>query len=212
MPRFVSTLLALSLALPLFADGLEDLKNPLGDSVVGEWTKYTIQSENQMMGKVEIPVAMIVMAVEGANIDVKTEMEMMGMAQEDTQTFDAEGSIADMLLSQFNQMGGGAEVTIEESSVEDVEYEHEGVTYAAKKITIVAKATVEGMGMKIDINNTTWLCLDIPVTGILKSVADTTIHMGEQTMEASTVQTLVGFGLEPAQEEDKGNEDETGEF
>ncbi len=217
MNRVLFALLALSLALPLYGQeggSLDELENPIADAAEGEWTSYELVSENPMAGAMKGSLTMAVVGVDGTDVSVKNTVDMMGMQQEQVEVLDAEGAVADLITSIA---GGGASFEVEESEVEDVEYEHDGETYAAKKITLKAAGEDPNMGMKIKVDMIVWMSYDIPVSGIMKSEADIMIQIPGQEggMGAKVVQTLTGFGTEPVgeepQEEEKPRE-ETGDF
>lgn len=206
--RTLGFVLALALvAGPVLADDLADVENPLKDAQAGEWTEYKVTYSNPMGGpEQEMPAKMTIVKVEGDNVDVKAEMELMGMPQESIQTLDKSASVLDMMTANLGAgMGNMANVKVVSSAVESLEsFEHNGTTYtAAKKITVELSAEFSmgggGPGMPVTVKATHWMSNEVPVTGAIKSESTVIIDMGGAPMEITAKQSLSGSGTGGAQ-------------
>ena len=200
------------LALPTFADDIDDLPNPLRDAAVGEWASYTITYDNPMGGPgQEMPVRMEVVGIDGDNVDIKTAMEVMGAPQESTDSVDRTKSMSELLQENAGGGGmGGQELTnleIKSSSVEDSEFERDGKTFETKKITIELTAEVSmggGPGMPIEMTMVQHLSDEIPVQGTLHEEITVKISMGgPEPMEVKATRKLIEFGSGTVETEDK---------
>ncbi len=208
MSPFRSVLLA-ALALcvvasPVVADDLKDLQNPLKDAKAGEWTKYKVSYSGMGGPPQEVPMKASVVKETETTVDLKSEMEIMGMPQENITTVERNATIVDALTGggMAGPMGGQVQnVKILSSSVEDVDYEHDGTTYKAKKVSIEVSAEfslggAEGMGMPVKMKIVQIMSYDIPVSGVLKTDSTIQLDMGGAPMEIKASQVLDEFGTD----------------
>lgn len=201
-------------ALPALAEELADLKSPLMDAQPGEWVEYKMTYSAPMMGPPqEIPHKVTVVAVQDSKVTIKSELELMGMPQESTTEVDASQSILDSISNVAGPMGGQLQnMKVLSSSVQDEDYEFQGTTHKAKKVTVELTAEFSfggagGAGMPVKAQLTMWLSYDIPVHGALKNETKVQIDMGGQPMELTATSQLARCGTS-ASEEDGGFEEE----
>lgn len=207
MSPFRSVLLGVAalclVASPVLADDLKDLQNPLKDAKAGEWATYKVSYAGMGGPPQQMSLKSAIVKETETTVDVKTEMELMGMPQENIVTLERNASLVDALAGGgAGPMGGQVQnIKVNSSSVEDVDFDHQGTTYKAKKVSLDLEAEVSlggggGMGMPVKMKIVQIMAYDIPVSGVIKTDTTITLDMGAGPMEITASQVLDEFGTD----------------
>ncbi|MBI4615006.1 MAG: hypothetical protein HY720_15445 [Planctomycetes bacterium] len=205
--------LACLATVPALAEDIKDLVSPLKDAMAGEWATYDATYSNPLGGAAQqISVKLSVVKVDGANVDVQSEMNLVGTPENRVVTIDTSKPFMDSLL---NMAGGPAaqmvtNVKITSSSVEDVDYEHNGKTYKAKKVSLELTAemsmTPGQPGMPVTMTVTSYMSNEVPVNGTIRDDVSIKVSLGgPQPMELTVSQSLKDCGTGAVLDEDEEN-------
>jgi len=194
------------LVLPGLADDLDDLPNPLRDAAVGEWASYTLTSRGGQ--NMEVPCRIEVASIDSDQVEIKTTIDMtetpMGQKVEQTSSVDRTNSMSEVLKGRARGDDAMAhqmrvrDLEINSSSIDDSEFEHDGKTYATKKITVEMSYEMGASGgpsMAIEMVVVWHLSDEIPVRGILhETVTQKFSSEGADPMAMTASRTLLKFG------------------
>lgn len=171
------------------AGDLDKVVNPLEDAEVGEWCEYAIEVKTSTVeGEDESKATsrMEVVEVEGFRVAIK----VTGSAQR------GEQKIHLMATAPYRNLilGGYDQVEILESSVERQTVEVGGRSYQAQAVHVVFTAVTRQYGLKIPckVDQTIWVSLDVPVTGLLKQETTVDLELMGQPITSNTRTTLSG--------------------
>ena len=170
-----------ALALPMLIWAVD---NPLKNAKVGEWIEFTMTTET-MGAKMTMKMKQTVIAKDAVSVTLRTETTAMGNkmpAQESKILFDQpyepyKEGFKDAVVTP---LGSGSEtITVG------------GKPYACQwqKVKVVATKP-----MPVEATTTVWTCKDVPVSGMVRMVTDSSMKMEGQTMSTKMTMELVGAG------------------
>lgn len=158
--------------------------NPLKNAKVGEHIEFVMITET-MGTKMEMKMKQTVVAKDEVSVTLRTETTAMGktMPAQDTKI---------MLNQPYEPYKAG----FTDAVVTPLGEGNETITVGGKayachwaKVKIVATKP-----MAVESTTTVWSCKDVPVSGMVKMVTDSTMKMGEKDMVTKMTMELVSAG------------------
>ncbi len=169
--------------LSLMALGGAD--NPLKNAKVGEWIEFTMNTET--MGQtIAMKMKQTVVAKDATSVTLRTETTAMGkqMAPQDVKI---------QLDKPYEPYKGSKETDAVATPMGEGS---ETITVGGKpyachwaKVKVVATKPVATEGVV-----TVWYSKDVPVSGMVRMVNDSTMKVGDQTMKTKMTMDVTGYG------------------